>query len=218
LKSGIYLQQYAQNNPLSEYVEQATRLYNKMKVEIAQDVSDKLSKVILRDVETTNQPQQIEITDKDIDAIFAETGITREDLNPEVLHEKFAQLKAQVDPQDETKLKRLKVQEDILQGLVIELAKRGMPVVNNEINLNQSDVNQMIKTFGFENQEFTRKQVEAKFQELAEGKTVNELFSLNVALQVLGSIADEMKRISDENNQDDPKPGEKVSQKRTKIG
>ena len=218
LKSGIYLQQYAQNNPLSEYVEQATRLYNKMKVEIAEDVSDKLSKVILRDVETTNQPQQIEITDKDIDAIFAETGITREDLNPEILREKFAQLKAKVDAQDETKLKRLKVQEDILQGLVIELAKRGMPVVNNEINLNQSDVNQMIKTFGFENQEFTREQVEAKFKELAEGKTVNELFSLNVALQVLGSIADEMKKINDNNNQDDPKPGEKVGEKRSKIG
>lgn len=189
-----------------------------MKVEIAQDVSNKLSKVILRDVETTNQPQQIEITDKDIETIFAETGITREDLNPEILRDKFMQLRAQVDSKDETKLKRLKVQEDILQGLVIELAKRGMPVVNNEINLNQTDVNQMIKTFGFENQEFTREQVEAKFQELAEGKTVNELFSLNVALQVLGSIADEMKRISAENGKDDPKPGEKVGQKRTKIG
>ncbi|ATG97645.1 preprotein translocase subunit SecA [Mesoplasma lactucae] len=220
LKSGIYLEQYAQNNPLSEYVEKATKLFNDMKVKIAEQVTDRLSQVVLREVATDRQPEQIEITDEDIEKIFNETGISKEDLSPEVLSQKFADLKAKVDPKDTDKLKRLKVQEDILQGLVIELQKRGIqPQPPKEINLTEEDVNNIIKSFGFEEQEFTKQQVEDKYKELAENRTPNEMFQLEVARQVLLSIADQIENIkANQAKNEDKGSGQKVSKGRAKIG
>jgi preprotein translocase subunit SecA len=142
LKSGIYLQQYAQNNPLSEYVEQATTLYNKMKVDIANEVTQNVNEAINKRIESS-KPNVIEITDNDIDLIFKETGLGPQDLKIEILKEKFAQLKAAAS--EEGKL-RLKVQEDILNGLVMELQKRQAQFQQQtpQINLTNEEIDQMI--------------------------------------------------------------------------
>jgi preprotein translocase subunit SecA len=63
---------------LSYYVEESAKLFNKMKVDIAAETVDLLSKVVIKkvskeDVEAQQQakPKEIKVTDKDIDSILA---------------------------------------------------------------------------------------------------------------------------------------------------
>ncbi|KAF5295803.1 hypothetical protein FQA39_LY12976 [Lamprigera yunnana] len=106
MKTGIYLQQYAQNNPLAEYVEQATKLFNQMKVNIAQEAVVQLANVVLKNVEA--KPKQIEITDSDIDKILNETGLSKENINAKDINARFDELEAKhVD--DKEKIKTIKV-------------------------------------------------------------------------------------------------------------
>jgi len=210
LKSGIYLQQYAQNNPLAEYVEQATTLYNKMKVEIADEVTERVMSAVNREVQST-RPNVIEITDNDIDMIFKETGLGPEDLNLERLTQKFAELNEKAD--EPTKL-RLKVQEDILKGLVMELQRRQAQFQqqqNVQINLTREQVDQIIINWGFTvGEPFEEKQVHETFRKLVDGQpNINpeQLAKLNLERQVLTTIAHEMKK------QEQQKP-EKSSKKK----
>ncbi len=67
---------------MSYYVEESAKLFNKMKVDIAAETVDLLSKVVIKkvskeDVEAQQQaqqqakPKEIKVTDKDIDSILA---------------------------------------------------------------------------------------------------------------------------------------------------
>ncbi|ATZ16664.1 preprotein translocase subunit SecA [Entomoplasma freundtii] len=158
LRSGIYLQQYAQNNPLAEYVEQATTLFNKTKVNIAKDVVAKLSQIVIRNVEAQEKPKTITITDKDIMEILSEVGLTKFDLQHEKLKQHFAYLKTQ-NKDNPDKLRQLQRQFDVLDGLVYELERRQKQTNHQETSPNQGEtielgtkeIKAMAKVFGITN-------------------------------------------------------------------
>lgn len=122
LRSGIYLQQYAQNNPLAEYVDQATNLFNKTKINIAKEVISNLAQVVLRQVEAPTEPQPMVITDQDIDKILQEVGLDKTQLNREKINSHFMDLMTKAT--DNTVRNHLEQQRSILIGLTYELERR----------------------------------------------------------------------------------------------
>jgi len=198
LKSGIYLQQYAQNNPLAEYVEQATTLYNKMKVDIANEVTEQINESINKEVEV-QRPQVIEITDDDIEEIFRETGLGPQDLNFQALEEKFDHLIDQATSEEEKR--RLSVQRDILHGLVIELQKRQAQYrrrPEREITLSQEEVNNIAHKWTFDlDSPFTVDQVNQIFSQFVQehpNLTMREIDQVNFDHEVLVQVAQAMSR------------------------
>ncbi|ATZ16818.1 preprotein translocase subunit SecA [Williamsoniiplasma luminosum] len=198
LRSGIYLQQYAQNNPLAEYIEQATTLFNKTKVSIAFEVVDKLSRIVIReDVERDEEPEQIQISDQDINEILAANNMTNENLNREDIHNIFSQL-MEANKDNPEMQKQIATHHDILLGLVIELERRGANANPNkqEIEINQAQVEEMAKHLGIADfNKMTVEEVEECFEKLmSEEKPADEqiIMQLHFAKEILVNVAKEM--------------------------
>ncbi|AUF83843.1 preprotein translocase subunit SecA [Mesoplasma syrphidae] len=190
LKSGIYLQQYAQNNPLAEYVEQATTLFNKMKINIASEVINKLSNVVLKAVENEETPLPIEITDNDIEDIFAETGLDKSMVNNEAINKRFDELEAK-NQENIQVLHKLKIQRDIMLGLVIEIEKRFGNNKPQQIEIEAEAIEAMLKIFGITNPEDMKVEIiEEKYQQLlreAENEEQEQL-QLKMAKEILNDF------------------------------
>jgi preprotein translocase subunit SecA len=166
LKSGIYLQQYAQNNPLAEYVEQATTLFNRMKINIASDVINKLANVVLKAVDSEEKPQPIEITDNDIEIIFAETGLDKTMVNNEAINRRFDELEAENQGNSKV-LHKLKIQRDIMLGLVIEIEKRFANNQPPKLEVGIEAIESMLRIFGITNPEDAKIElIEERYQQL----------------------------------------------------
>ncbi|WP_434341759.1 preprotein translocase subunit SecA [Mycoplasma putrefaciens] len=192
LKSGIYLQQYAQNNPLAIYVEQATSLFNKMKVNIADEVVYNLSNVILKLVEEEPEPERIEITDQDIENILTETGLTNNDINNQAINRRFDQLEEEFKD-DKTRLRRLKIQRDVMLGLVIELDRRAQMLAESTID--NKKITKLVKKIQKDADitTLTVEEVDANFEKLAKkAKDAEALQQLSIAREVLLELIQKM--------------------------
>lgn len=204
MRSGIYLQQYAQNNPLAAYVEEATTLFNRTKIEIAKEVVDKLAKVVIKSVDAPQPeaPKPITITDQDIDAILTEVGLEKHQLNQTTIDQRFAQLIAENQGQ-EKKLKKLKMQHDILTGLILELERRFQQNKKDDeqktIEIGNQEIEIMAKSFKIKNlANFSVEEVSKGYQELMEKTDPNDkptLLRLNLANQILTRLSQELSLI-----------------------
>lgn len=200
LKAGIYLQQYAQNNPLAVYVEQATELFNKTKVYIASEVVDILSKIILRDPEQGVEPQKVEITDQIIDDILASTGLTKANINNKDINEKFDELISKTN--DQNQIKKLSVQRDIMLGLVIEIQKRRENSGNQSVNLGKDEIDEMLKLLGIDDiGNATREEILNKVDEkLKTCKDNKQKKVVNIAKEVIIALHEQIKLIKKDAN------------------
>ncbi|UWD35163.1 preprotein translocase subunit SecA [Mycoplasma cottewii] len=192
LKSGIYLQQYAQNNPLAIYVEQATSLFNKMKVNIADEIVNNLSNVILKLVEEEPREERIEITDKDIEDILNETGLSKDDINNSAINKRFDELEKEFK-EDKTKLRRLRIQRDIMLGLVMELERREQMI--SESSAENQEITRLIKKIQKERDitTITIEEVQADFEKIAKKcKDADELHKLSIARDILLELVQRM--------------------------
>lgn len=210
LKVGVYLQQYAQNNPLSVYIEQSTVLFNKTKVDIAFEVVDTLSKIILKEPEIVKETRHVEITDEIIDDILSSTGLTVQNLNNQDINDKFSELLTQSS--NEAQFKKLNVQRDILLGLVVELDRRKKESRNKSIEIGQKEIDHILEVLQIDNiSNITEKEIIAKYEaKLKEAKTKEEqeqlrmfkdvVISLNQQIQVLKKDIKSKKSIIDDDN------------------
>ncbi|ATI73703.1 preprotein translocase subunit SecA [Mesoplasma florum] len=221
LKAGIYLQQYAQNNPLAVYVEQATELFNKTKIYIASEVVDVLSKIIIRDPEQNVESQKIEITDEIIDDILKSTGLTKANINNKDINAKFDELIAKADNQND--IKKLSIQRDIMLGLVIEIQKRRENSGNKTVNLGKEEIDQMLAILGIDNIGSTSKEeIISKYEEklkLAEDDKTKNL--INIAKDVIIALYEQIELIKKDASSlksviDDDNDGGEVA--KTRIG
>ncbi|WP_338972429.1 preprotein translocase subunit SecA [Spiroplasma endosymbiont of Panorpa germanica] len=201
LRSGIYLQQYAQNNPLHEYIEEAAKLFNKMKIDIAEEVINNLSQVVIRESERNvgapkvnkPEPEAIQISENDIEQILNEIGLKKEDFTREGVKNRLTELKAQAKKdEDLEKIKKLDFQEMVLKGLMDEIDKIKSGKGSNSVNvkLTQEDMEAIFKKFGFKiGDKIDEKKVIAKFEELLNSDEIkdipNEIQKLNFEREVI---------------------------------
>ncbi|WP_051636006.1 preprotein translocase subunit SecA [Mesoplasma photuris] len=207
LKSGIYLQQYAQNNPLAEYVEQATKLFNKMKISISEDVVNELANVVLKNVEAEPQVRQVEITDADIDKILEETGLTKSNINNKDINDRFDQLEKE-NSENEDYLKKLKVKRDIMLGLVIELEKR-FGQINKEVKqveITKEDMKSILNAFNIDGIENVNPEsIESGFNSASNkiGDDKAAQAQLEIAKQVLKQLSEQIKNAKNKPKNDE---------------
>ncbi|MBY7705107.1 hypothetical protein JIY74_33740 [Vibrio harveyi] len=188
----MYLQQYAQNNPLAIYVEQATSLFNKMKVNIADEIVNNLSNVILKLVEEEPREERIEITDKDIEDILNETGLSKDDINNSAINKRFDELEKEFK-EDKPKLRRLRIQRDIMLGLVMELERREQMI--SESSAENQEITRLIKQIQKERDitTITIEEVQADFEKIAKKcKDADELHKLSIARDILLELVQRM--------------------------
>lgn len=222
LKSGIYLQQYAQNNPLAIYVEQATDLFNKMKINIANEVVENLANVILRVVEDEEQREErIEVTDKDIEEILFETGLQPSDINNKAINQRFDELEEQFKD-DKQKLRRLRIQRDVMLGLVLELERRAEMIISPQND--QQAITQLIKELqnDIDIASITIDQIHQNFNNMVEQisdpeKLKHLVIAKDVLLQLVARMDDIKEQEKQTRKKKKKKPHEDESSK-TKIG
>ncbi|AHI53471.1 preprotein translocase subunit SecA [Spiroplasma sabaudiense Ar-1343] len=219
LRSGIYLQQYAQNNPLHEYIEEAARLFNKMKIDTAAEVIENLSQVVIREEERNTSPMAsrnnrpvIEISEKDIDKILTDINLSKDEFTRENVQKRFEELiKEASDNKNDEATKKLLFQQEVLKGLMNEIdrVRSGAGSQSLNVNLSQKDVEVIFKKFGFKpGDEVDTKKVESKFKKLsaAVDKDANPkelqrlLFEKEVILNVGPQIAKAKKEFVVEDN------------------
>ncbi|QHX36192.1 preprotein translocase subunit SecA [Spiroplasma sp. TIUS-1] len=104
LRSGIYLQQYAQNNPLHEYIEESSRMFNNMKINIASVSVKHLITSINDDMMPNLNIQQsgqdhvhetkpeVRITEADVKQILSEIGIEKEQFTRPNVEKRFQEI------------------------------------------------------------------------------------------------------------------------------
>ncbi|ARU90977.1 preprotein translocase subunit SecA [Spiroplasma clarkii] len=176
LRSGIYLQQYAQNNPLHEYVEESVRLFNRMKVNIARDTIDRLNSSFISSGQQADEPTQtinvqappkqkvINITEKDIDEILTEWGIAKENFGRTAVEGRVAELKEEFKEEPE-KLQKLLIQEKIVGGLMDKLDQVVRQQQEAIQNLTQEKIDAIVNDFGLQGKIFTGEDVKKAFEE-----------------------------------------------------
>ncbi|WP_026389366.1 preprotein translocase subunit SecA [[Acholeplasma] multilocale] len=222
LKSGIYLQQYAQNNPLAEYVEQATKLFNGMKINIAIQVVDTLSKVILApNPDEEPKQQEIQITDADIDLILSETGLTKLQLNNEDINNRFNEL-FEENKEDKKALAKLKMQRDILLGLVIELEKRFAERKQQQIEVSPEEVMNILKSFKIPDiDQINDEKIQDGYNQLLETVAEDDearKIQIDMARQIITELGRQLKSIKSNSKNKTEQVDEDEERTKTKIG
>jgi preprotein translocase subunit SecA len=206
LRSGIYLQQYAQNNPLSYYVEESAKLFNKMKVDIAAETVDLLSKVVIKkvskeDVEAQQQaqqqakPKEIKVTDKDIDSILAKWGIKKEEFTRKHVEKRVNELREEWKD-DAEKIKRLNFDFAVINGLMTQLDKMMLQQKQMGLKISNDQFAEAAKNLGITNLEtVTPELVQQKMSEIIadkdEDKTKAAIQNSQIVLAKLFSLAQE---------------------------
>lgn len=215
LRSGIYLQQYAQNNPLHEYVEESSWLFNKMKVNIAKDTVDKLKNSYISSGATIQSSLQnaslaqgaspegqapktiqkvINITEKDIDNILKEWDIPKEKFSRKQVNEKVEELKEKFKD-DKLKLNRLLVQEKIVEGLMVKLDEVVQKQKKVLQNLPVKEVDKIVEKFGLKGKELKIEEIKNIFNQKIKELTVKEeQQKLINEVQILMALAVEAKQ------------------------
>ncbi len=201
LRSGIYLQQYAQNNPLHEYVEESARLFNKMKIMIAEETIIKLYGSFVREVgpnektiEFNNEePKTINISDKDIDKILEEWEIPKEKFARANVDKRFKELKKDLKGKKE-ELEKVKFQYAILEGLMKKLDEIFSQQQKQSAEIPFEEVERMVTKFKLK-KIFTAKDVKASYEKLAKKETDEaEKTKLLIETQILMALATELEK------------------------
>ncbi|AGR40758.1 preprotein translocase subunit SecA [Spiroplasma taiwanense] len=199
LRSGIYLQQYAQNNPLHEYVEESAKLFAKMKVAIAEESVEKLNNSFIKEVsqEYLNQSMDIgkrviNITDKDIDVILEEWNIEKNKFSRPFVEKKLKEFQ-ETFKDDQSKLERLGYQFTVLDGLMKKLDEMFMAKNKQTLKVSQEGIDKIIAKFGLTQKLFTAEEVKLKFEELSKSADQSEINNLLIETQILLAIANQLK-------------------------
>ncbi|AUB31124.1 preprotein translocase subunit SecA [Spiroplasma floricola] len=195
LRSGIYLQQYAQNNPLHEYVEESAKLFNKMKVMIAEETIIKLNGSFVREMKMDEdinfvdlQPKTVNITDKDIDDILKEWDIPKENFGRTAVEKRLKELQKQFK-KDKDQLEKVNFQFAVLDGLMKKLDEMFAQQNKQAAELSFEAVEKITKKFNLD-KTFTKEQVKESFDKLIkEAEKDEEKTSLLIETQILMAIA-----------------------------
>ncbi|AOG60030.1 preprotein translocase subunit SecA [Spiroplasma helicoides] len=207
LRSGIYLQQYAQNNPLSEYVEESAKLFNRMKINIAFEAIEKLNnsfsasgqeqqsgpeiKINLGDLEKKDERPVINVTEKDIDEILKEIGIAPEEFARNNVEKRFQELKEKfID--DPERQRKLEIQEHIISGLMDKLDEVVAQRRQKAQELTQENMDAMVQKFGLMGKLFSVSDVKQAYEKLLAEAKPEDVPQLEVEVQVLLAIASEL--------------------------
>lgn len=162
-----------------------------MKINIASEVINKLSNVVLKAVDAEEEaPQPIEITDNDIEAIFAETGLDKTMVNNDAINKRFDELEAENQGNIQV-LRKLKIQRDIMLGLVIEIEKRFGNNQPQQIEIEMEAIEAMLKIFGITNPEDMKIDIiEEKYQLLLQEADLEEdrQLQLKMAKEILNDF------------------------------
>ncbi|AGR41764.1 preprotein translocase subunit SecA [Spiroplasma diminutum] len=196
LRSGIYLQQYAQNNPLHEYVEQSAKLFNRMKIMIAEDsIVQLLNSFVSESTEqreeiqfVNDEPKTLNITDKDIDLILKEWKIKKTDFARTVVENRFEQLKVELKENKE-ELQKVEFQFAILDGLMKKLDNMFIEQTKKASELSVEQIQKIVDKFGLK-ELFTPEEIRESFEKLM-GQTSEEEEKTNLLIetQILMAIA-----------------------------
>ncbi|QBQ07284.1 preprotein translocase subunit SecA [Spiroplasma gladiatoris] len=228
LRSGIYLQQYAQNNPLHEYVEQSAKLFNKMKINIAFEAIDRLyqsfnaegsvenisnnkidiENILINANRQAQQTQQVEaekkvinVTEKDIDEILNEIGIKQEEFSRNNVTNRFAQLKEEFKD-DVERFKKLEIQEHIINGLMDKLDEVVDERRKKALELTQDGIDAIVKKFDLKNKLFTVDDVKQSFEKLMnQDLTDEQKAQIDVEAQILLAVAQAIAEKNQKDNQ-----------------
>ncbi|WP_339020990.1 preprotein translocase subunit SecA [Spiroplasma endosymbiont of Atherix ibis] len=195
LRSGIYLQQYAQNNPLHEYVEESAKLFNKMKVMIAEETIIKLNGSFVQEMKMNEEinfvdlePKTVNITDKDIDEILKEWNIPKENFARIAVEKRFKELKKQFK-NDKSELEKVNFQFAVLDGLMKKLDDMFAQQNKQAAELSFEAIEKITKKFNL-GKAFTKEQVKDSFDKLIkETEKDEEKTSLLIETQILMAIA-----------------------------
>ncbi|WP_339022848.1 preprotein translocase subunit SecA [Spiroplasma endosymbiont of Crioceris asparagi] len=172
LRSGIYLQQYAQNNPLHQYIEESAKLFNNMKINITNDSIIELYQITnTQEAEPSMEERTINITENDIKLILEEVGISPEEFSRKNVDDKFKQLIE--NEKDEVLKDQWKMKFTIVSGFMDKLDEMYNEKVQN-VNLTNEDLDRIVEKFDFKNIQGDKEKIKAKITELCEGKTEEE--------------------------------------------
>ncbi|AHI52406.1 preprotein translocase subunit SecA [Spiroplasma culicicola AES-1] len=219
LRSGIYLQQYAQNNPLHEYVEESSRLFNKMKVNIAKDSLERLydsfisngqpqenNSEVKINLKKEAQPQKIvNVTEKDIDAILEEIGIEKEKFSRPNVEKRFEELREEAKEKPEV-LRKLDLQYHVLNGLMTKLDNMFVQQRDMMKNLSQEQIDGIVEKFGLKEKNFTPQDVRNSFEKLMKDIPENEHDKLILESQILLAVSIELAKKQSEKNKESKDP------------
>ncbi len=202
LRSGIYLQQYAQNNPLHQYVEESAKLFNKMKIDIAEETITNLNSSFFKqkeDVSVKFDPNEsekkvINITETDIDDILAEIGITKENFSRDSVNKRFTELNDEFKDDEQT-LRKLSIQYEILKGLMDKLDSMFEDQQKITKELSQQELDKIVSKFGLSGKKFTPNDVKEAFERLSEGLDEQERTTLLMESQIVMAISLQLEKL-----------------------
>ncbi|QEH61291.1 preprotein translocase subunit SecA [Spiroplasma chinense] len=200
LRSGIYLQQYAQNNPLHEYVEESSKLYNRMKISIAFESMERLLNSFNTapqeqtiNVEKPQERKVINVTEKDIDQILTELGIDKREFSRPKVQERLVELREQFKDDSEM-LRKLDLQEHVLGGLMDKLDNMFEKQKGMMGEISKEKIDQVVERFGLTGKAFTAEEVKGSFEKLMEETPDEEKDELLIHSQILMAIAEQLSR------------------------
>ncbi|AUM62313.1 preprotein translocase subunit SecA [Spiroplasma monobiae] len=198
LRSGIYLQQYAQNNPLHEYVEESARLFNKMKVMIAEETIVKLNGSFVSEMKPNqenvsfveSETKTVNISDKDIDEILSEWKIPKEKFSRIIVEKRFEELKDEFK-EDQKNYDKTEFQFAVLDGLMKKLDNMFAQQTKQAGELSFEAIDKIVNKFKLE-KIFTREQVKENFDKLMKTcKDEKEKTTLLIETQILMALANQ---------------------------
>ncbi|WP_338985209.1 preprotein translocase subunit SecA [Spiroplasma endosymbiont of Diplazon laetatorius] len=196
LRSGIYLQQYAQNNPLHEYVEESAKLFNKMKIMIAEETIVKLNGSFVSEMNsnkeeiqfTQPEPKTVNISDKDIDQILEEWKIPKEKFARVNVEKRFKELKDEFKD-NKQEIEKLDFQFAVLDGLMKKLDEMFAQQSKQASELSFEAIEKIVSKFKLE-KIFNREQVKEGFDNLMKAaKSEEEKTTLLIETQILMALA-----------------------------
>lgn len=193
-----------------------------MKINIANEVVENLANVILRVVEDEEQREErIEVTDKDIEEILFETGLQPSDINNKAINQRFDELEEEFKD-DKQKLRRLRIQRDVMLGLVLELERRAEMIISPQND--QQAITQLIKELqnDIDIASITIDQIHQNFNNMVEQindpeKLKHLVIAKDVLLQLVARMDDIKEQEKQTRKKKKKKPHEDESSK-TKIG
>ncbi|WP_338983379.1 preprotein translocase subunit SecA [Spiroplasma endosymbiont of Othius punctulatus] len=131
LRSGIYLQQYAQNNPLHEYIEESSRMFNTMKINVAMvsvkhlisslndDMGAKITSSQQTQVPSSQPKPEVKISEADIKQILSEIQITKEQFTRTNVENRFKEILSQELTEEQRK--NILIKQNILSKFMAKL-------------------------------------------------------------------------------------------------
>ncbi len=164
LRSGIYLQQYAQNNPLNQYIEESSHLFKKMKIDIAEEVITKLinskftSTQELSDIYVSAEKIEPNVIELKAEDILEEIGINKNDFNRENVLKKFEEYKTKF-VNDKNKLIEVEAKEKAMIQLMDKLDKEVIEQnesIRKAVGIKQDKFNELLSYFNIKPEQFSR--------------------------------------------------------------